>query len=160
MPSPEYCQGIYDQLVWNGAPNAAKQMAGEAHSNAAFLEEIAEIPPELKADMQACAGMTAKKMIEDAAADMTPAERAQSRKRTEDKLKKAGYDKKPGKLKVQKPGTTSSHQDYNDIIEAIDTADAKEGPFGFLAGKTMGIPNWALYAGGAYLLYSFVMKKR
>ena len=155
MPSQEYCQGIYDQLVWNGAPNAAKQMAGEAHSNAAFLEEIAEIPPELKADMQACAGMTAKKMIEDAAADMTPAERAQSRKRTEDKLKKAGYDKKPGKVVVQKPGTTSSHQDYNDIIEAIDTADAKEGPFGFLAGKTMGIPNWALYAGGAFLLYSF-----
>ena len=72
-------------------------------------------------------------------------------------MKDAGYDKKPGKYKIQDPGTTSSQQDYNDIIEAIDK---EESPFGFLMGSSFGVPNWILYAGGAYLVYGLVTKRR
>ena len=157
MPSQEYCQSVYDQLTFNGFPNSAKQMFGEPHNNAAFLKEKPGLTPDLTAAMQECAGMTGKKMIERAVRDMTPAERSEARQYTKDKLKKSGQDKKPGKTVVQKVGTTDSTQDYNDIIDAIDK---EESPFGFLMGSSFGVPNWALYAGGAYLLYSFVMKKR
>ena len=110
MPSQAYCQSVYDQLMFNGFPNSAKQMAGEPHNNGAFLEEKPNLTPDLTKAMQECAGMTGKQMIERAVRNQTPAERAQSKARTEKKMKDAGYDKKPGKYKIQDPGTTSSQQ--------------------------------------------------
>ena len=157
MPSQAYCQSVYDQLMFNGFPNSAKQMAGEPHNNGAFLEEKPNLTPDLTKAMQECAGMTGKQMIERAVRNQTPAERAESKARTQKKMKEAGYDKKPGKYVVQDPGTTSSQQDYNDIIEAIDK---EENPFGFLTGSTFGVPNWALYAAGGFLLYSVLTKRR
>ena len=155
MPTPAYCQSVYDQLMFNGFPNSAKQMAGEPHNNGAFLEEKPKLTPDLTKAMQECAGINGKQMIERAVRNQTPAERAESKKRTKKKMKDAGYDKKPGKWVAQDAGTTDSSQDYNDIIEAIDK---EESPFGFLMGSTFGVPNWALYAGGAYLIYAVVIK--
>ena len=157
MPTQAYCQSVYDQLINNGFPNAAKQMTGQPHNNGDFLAEKPNIPPDLNAAMQECAGKTGKQMIERAVRNQTPAERQQTRARTEKKMKDAGYDKKPGKYVVQKPGTTDSSQDYNDIIEAIDK---EESPFGFLMGSTFGVPNWILWSGGAFLAYSYLTKRR
>ena len=156
MPSAEYCQGVYDQLVWNGFPNAAKQMAGEAHNNADFLGEFPNIPDGIKEDMQSCAGMTATKMIEEAVAGMTPEERKAEKKRTKAKAEKAKAGSR-GKLAIQDPGTISSAEAYGEIMAAIDAEDAKAGPLGFLTGAgPFGIPRWVLWAGGAFIAYQAI----
>ena len=157
MPSQEHCQAVYDQLVWNGAPNAAKQMFGEAHYNPDFLAELPGIPDGLKAEMQACAGMTATKMIEDAAEKMTPREKQQSRAHAQTKLDEHIAAKGgKGKGVVQAPGATSSHAAYGEIIEVIDKED---GPFSFLKGEMWGIPKWAFWAAGGLIVYTVITKR-
>ena len=156
MATEEYCQGVYDQLVWNGFPNAAKQMAGEAHNNADFLIEFPHIPAGIKKDMQACAGMTAEKIIAKAVAGMTPAERKAEKKRVGKKAKAAKAGAK-GTLAIQDPGTISSHEAYGQIKDALDAQELADSPFGFLTGKgLMGVPKWVWWAGGAYLAYQAI----
>jgi hypothetical protein len=156
MPTQAECQAVYDQLNANGFPNAAKQMTGQAHNNADFLAEVSELPPDLKAMMQACAGKTSAQMIRESSRNMTPAERKREKERVTKKAKAAKAGAK-GQLAIQDSGTLSSQQTYNDIIDAIDEADALEGPFGFLVGPGLfGIPKWILYAAGGYVAYKAI----
>jgi hypothetical protein len=154
-PTNAFCQGTYDQLVFNGFPNAAKQMAGEPNDNAAFLAEKKQIPPALIQDMQDCAGLAAEQIIAQDVAKMTPEERKQARAIAAKALQEH-IDAKGGKGYgvVQDPGTLSSHAAYEEIIEAIDEADALASPFGFLMGDgLLGIPKAVWYVGGAFILY-------
>jgi len=154
-PSKEYCQGVYDSLVLNGAPNAAKQMAGEPHYGGDFLAEFPHIPDDLKVDMQACAGMKAEEMIASAAAKMTPEEKAAARAYTAQKLQEH-IDAKGGKGKgvVQAVGTVDSTAAYEEIMAVIDEEDALKSPIGFLSGPGLfGIPKAVWYIGGAFVLY-------
>tara|TARA_R110002060_G_scaffold36230_2_gene47179 strand:- start:2340 stop:2873 length:534 start_codon:yes stop_codon:yes gene_type:complete len=158
-PSEEYCQGTYDQLVFNGFPTAAKQMTGEPHYSGDFLAEFPHIPESLKADMQACAGMTAEKMIATAAAKMTPEEKAAARAYTAQKLQEH-IDAKGGKGKgvVQAVGAVDSTAAYEEIMEAIDEEDALKSPIGFLSGDGLfGIPKAVWYIGGAFVLYQVLV---
>ena len=161
QPSQQFCQGTYDQLLFNGFPATAKQMAGEPHSNADFLKEKKQIPTATLQDVQSCALYAADQIIEQDVAEMTPEQRKQSRAIAAKALA-AHIAAKGGEGYgvVQDPGTLSSHAAYKKIIEAIDEADALESPFGFLTGTAFGVPKWALYGAGAFFLYSFITKRR
>ena len=152
------CSQLVDELNAQGASVVADYLLGKPVYNPDFIAQRNGLTAAARARVSECSELRSEDIMAAQAAAMSADEQAEVAAAEQAAMQEATQGK-PGETGYLGPGQ-AVETGAGALAQAQAKIDAKEDPLGWIKGSYspfgVAIPKWIVWAGGAYLAYTFV----